>query len=361
MKLILSSILTLGILFAQPCNAATSTSEEVVKQLNQYLKELAAKNEFSGSVLLAKGEDVLVQEAYGLASKRFNVPNNIDTKFNLGSMNKMFTSIGIMQLVESGKLSLSDKLSDFIDENWLSKKISQKIQITNLLDHTSGLDNYFNRTYMNTSKNNFRKLDDYKPLIVDSSLLFEPGSEARYSNTGMFMLGVVIEKVSGEDYFSYIRKNIYQKAKMVNSDSYEMDQPISNLAIGYEPNDKNETGWKNNNYIHVLKGGPAGGGFSTVQDLHNFALALTNYKLVSKKLTDESYSVKSKLSYVDYGYGFNVRGEANNRIVGHGGGFPGIGSNLDIFLDQGYIAVVMSNYGRGDRDVRNKIRELLKK
>ena len=87
--------------------------------------------------------------------------------------------------------------------------------------------------------------------------------------------------------------------------------------------------------------------------------ASSTSELVSKKLTDESYSIKSKLSYVDYGYGFNVRGEANNRIVGHGGGFPGIGSNLDIFLDQGYVAVVMSNYGRGDRQVRNKIRELL--
>jgi len=370
MKLILPCILTLGLLIAQPCDADSSIlnstpeqnahSEEVANQLKQYLTDLAVRNEFSGSVLLAKGEDVLVQSAYGLASKRFNVPNNVQTKFNLGSMNKMFTSIGTMQLVESGKLTLTDKLSNFVDESWLPKEFSQKVEIQHLLNHTSGLGNYFNKTYMNTSKNNYRKLEDYKPLIEKNALMFEPGSKAQYSNTGMLMLGVVIEKVSGQDYFDYIRENIYQKANMINSDSYEMDQPVSNLAIGYEPNDNNETGWKNNNYMHVLKGGPAGGGFSTVQDLHKFSLALTNYELLSKELTEESFTVKSKLRFFDYGYGFTVGGEVDNRIVGHGGGFPGIGSNLDIYLDQGYIAVVMSNYGRGDRQVRNKIRELLK-
>lgn len=379
MKLILTSIFAVGMLSGVTCYADETPSslkitqsekakkitkhlnEDLNEDLNKYLKELAIKDEFSGSVLLAKGEDIVFQAAYGMASKRFNVPNNIQTKFNLGSMNKMFTSVGIMQLVEAGKLSLNDKLSNYVDETWLSKDISQKIEIRHLLSHSSGLDNYFNRTYMNSSKNIYRALDDYKPLILDSTLLFEPGSKARYSNTGMLMLGVVIEKITGQDYFSYIREHIYQKAQMINSDSYEMDQPIPNLAIGYESDDKNETGWKNNIYLHVLKGGPAGGGFSTVQDLHKFALALTNYQLLNKELTEEVYSFKSKLTYRDYGYGFNILGDANNRIVGHGGGFPGIGSNLDIYLDQGYIVAVMSNYGRGDSDVRNKIRELLAK
>jgi CubicO group peptidase (beta-lactamase class C family) len=359
MKLVLTCILILGILLAHPCNAESSRSEEVVVQLNLYLKELAAENKFSGSVLLAKGDNVLVQQAYGMASKRFNVPNNVETKFNLASMNKMFTSVATLQLVESGKLSLSDKLSKFIDESWLPKSISSEIEIKHLLSHTSGLDHYFNKTYRNTSKSNYRKLDDYKSLVVNSSILFKAGTQTQYSNTGMLMLGVVIEKVSDQDYYSYIRENIYKKAGMANTDSYELDQPIFNLATGYEPSKDNPTGWQNNNFIFVFKGTPDGGGFSTVQDLHKFSLALTNNKLLGKELTEQAFTVQSKLRYFDYGYGFTIRGDSDNRIVGHGGAFPGIGSNLDIYLEQGYVAVVMSNYGRGDREVRNKIRELL--
>jgi CubicO group peptidase (beta-lactamase class C family) len=361
MNFFLKNILVFGVLLAQPLNAASSGTEEVVVQLNLYLKELAAKNSFSGSVLLAKGDSVLIQEAYGMASKRFDVPNNVETKFNLASMNKMFTSVAIMQLVESGKLSLSDKLSKFLDESWLPKSISSEIEIKHLLSHSSGLDHYFNRTYRNTSKSNYQTLDDYKSLVVNGSVLFKAGTKSHYSNTGMLVLGAVIEKVSGQDYYSYIRENIYQKAGMVNSDSYELNQPIFNLATGYDPNKDNATGWQNNNFMFVFKGTPDGGGFSTVQDLHKFALALTNNKLLGKELTEQAFSVQSKLKYFNYGYGFTIRGDSDNRIVGHGGAFPGIGSNLDIYLEQGYIAVVMSNYGRGDREVRNKIRELLKK
>lgn len=335
------------------------TPQEAVSELDSYLQRMADKDVFSGSVLLAKGGKVLYKAAYGMASKRFNAPNNIETKFNLGSMNKMFTSVAIMQLVEQGKLSLNDKLSKFTDESWLAKEMSEKIEIRHLLTHSSGLGSYFNQTYMTTSKNLYRSLDDYKPLIVDEILRFEPGSDNAYSNTGMFMLGVVIEKVSGQDYFSYIRDHIYKPAGMINSDSYEMDQPVPNLAIGYSPNSDNDSGWSNNLYKSVLKGGPAGGGFSTVDDLHRFALALTEFKLLDREYTEKTYSPKPDLHSPNYGYGFGVRRHANNRIIGHNGGFVGISSNMDIYLDQGYISIVLSNYSNGSRPIENKIRGLL--
>ena len=333
--------------------------EEALIELDKYVKRMAEKDVFSGSVLLAKGDKVLYQGAYGLASKRFEVPNNLQTKFNLGSMNKMFTSVAIMQLVEQGRLSLNDKLSKFADESWLAKEMSGKIEIQHLLTHSSGLGSYFNQTYMETSKNLYRTLDDYKPLIVDETLRFEPGSDNAYSNTGMFMLGVVIEKVSGQDYFSYIRDHIYKPAGMIHSDSYEMDQPVSNLAIGYHINPGVETGWNNNLYKNVLKGGPAGGGFSTVEDLHRFALALTEFKLLDKGFTEKVYSPKPDLHSPNYGYGFGVRRPANNRIIGHNGGFVGMSSNMDIYLDQGYVSIVLSNYTNGSRPIEIKIRELL--
>lgn len=335
------------------------TTTEAVNKLDMYVKRMAKRGVFSGSVLVGKGDKVLYSHAEGMASKRFNVPNNVQTKFNLGSMNKMFTAIAIMQLVEAGKLSLSDKLSQYADESWLPKAMSRKIEIRHLLTHSSGLGSYFNQAYMETSKNRFRALQDYKPLIVGEKLQFEPGSDNAYSNTGMFMLGVVIESVTGQDYFSYIRDHIYKPAGMVSSGSFEMDQPVPNLAVGYTASAQNDTGWVNNLYTHVLKGGPAGGGFSTVEDLHRFAQALVNFKLLGKKFTEELYLPRPSLHSPEYGYGFSVDGTPDNRIVGHNGGFLGISSNLDIYLDQGYASVVLSNYSNGSWAVQRKVRQLL--
>ncbi len=333
--------------------------EQAVAELEAYVGRLAKRDVFSGAVLLAKQDTVLFSAAHGLASKRFNVANNLQTKFNLGSMNKMFTSVAIMQLVQAGKLSLTDTLDKFADESWLPKEVSSKIEIQHLLTHSSGLGSYFNRDYAESSKNLFRELADYKRLVENEIPRFEPGTDNRYSNTGMLMLGVVIEAVSGLDYFSYVQKHIYKPAGMVNSDSYEMDQPVPNLAIGYERDHSAETGWRNNLYIHVLKGGPAGGGFSTVEDLHRFALALMQYRLLNKNFSELSYSPKPELYAFGYGYGFDIDGSVDNRIVGHGGGFAGISANLGIHLDKGYIAVVLSNIGGGSRPIQTKIKELL--
>ena len=332
--------------------------DKAVNVLNDYVNRMAEKDVFSGTVLLAKGEKVLFSSAKGLSSKRFDVANNINTRFNLGSMNKMFTSVAIMRLVQDGKLKLTDRLSQFADESWLPISISEKIEIRHLLTHSSGLGNYFNQVYFDSSKNKFRKLDDYKPLLDGHNLSFEPGTSNGYSNAGMLMLGVVIEKVSGKDYFSFIKETIYKPAGMTRSDSYEMDQPVKNLAIGYEPA-RNETGWTNNIYTHVLKGGPAGGGFSTVKDLHKFALALTQFKLLDKKHTEMLYSAKPELHSPFYGFGFGVRPLDNDTVVGHSGGFPGISANMDIYLKQGYVAIVLSNYGSGASPVEAKMRNLL--
>jgi CubicO group peptidase (beta-lactamase class C family) len=172
----------------------------------------------------------------------------------------------------------------------------------------------------------------------------------------MFLLGVVIEKVTGEDYFGYIRKAIYAPAGMTNSDSYEMDYPVENLAIGYSPDPKSPYGWQNNLYKHVIKGGPAGGGFSTVKDLHKFALALLAGKYVSK---DSLKSMWTDHLGADYGYGFSVSEGPAGKVVGHGGGFDGINSNLDIYLDAGYIVAVMSNVDQGASPAARKIGRLL--
>ena len=339
--------------------SASLTLEDALTQLAEYGDKMADEDTFSGTILLAKDDKILYSAAHGMASKRFAVPNNLQTKLNLGSMNKMFTAVAIMQLVEKEKISLDDRLGKYLDESWISKDISAKIKIRHLLTHTSGLGSYFNRRFAETSKNHFRALADYKPLIVGETLQFEPGSSAHYSNTGMFLLGAVIEAATGQSYFDYIRRKIYEPAGMINSGCYEMDQPVPNLAMGYSRNGENKTGWNNNLYLHVLKGGPAGGCFSTVEDLYKFSTALVGYKLLEQENTETLYSKKTELRGGSYGYGFSVRATPDDRIVGHSGGFSGISSNLDIFLDTGYVAVVLSNYSGAARPLRAKIRSLL--
>lgn len=332
------------------------SQEEFIQKINTYVELLCKKEVFSGAVLIAKGERILYKQACGEASKRFHVPNNIETKFNLGSMNKMFTSTAVMQLVEKGQLSLSGTIDKYVGESWLPKEVTSKISIHHLLSHTSGLGSYFNDVYAKSSRTLFRKLDDYKPLIKDERPAFEPGKRFLYSNTGMFLLGVVIESVTGEDYFDHIRKNIYEPAGMINSDCYDMDEPVENLAIGYSPDPQSKWEWENNLYKHVIRGGPAGGGFSTVEDLHRFALALLSGKYVTKETLETMWTKKAG---ENYGYGFQVKKGSNSKVVGHSGGFPGINSNLDIYLDKGYIVAVMSNIDNGASPLARSIDQML--
>ena len=332
------------------------TMAEVVEEVNTLVRRLCAADLFSGSVLLANDEGVLLERACGEASKRFHVTNDTETKFNLGSMNKMFTSIAIAQLAERGVLSYDDPISMYVDASWLPAEITDRVTIHHLLTHTSGLGSYFNDTYWEGSRELFRSVDDFKPLVNGETLAFEPGSQFRYSNTGMLLLGVVIESATGHSYFDHIRANVYEPAGMVNSDSYEMDYPVENLAIGYVRDSDSEWGWENNLYKHVIKGGPAGGGFSTVGDLHRFAVALMEHQLVSPETRARMWTDHSGSGY---GYGFGIRDLAAGRVVGHGGGFSGLNGNLDIFVESGNIVAVLANYDRGADPVAQRINNLL--
>jgi len=360
--MILNSLGAVLLLAATPLRAQDNLSvEEAVAQLRAFVEEETAADRFSGTVLLARDGEVLYEGAYGLASKRFDVPNKIDTKFNLGSMNKMFTCVAILQLVQEEKLSLEDPIGQYLDETWLPFELADKIQVKHLMTHTSGLGSYFNQKYMESSRALFKELDDYKPLVYQETLAFEPGTGWSYSNTGMFLLGAIIERVTEERYFDYVLEHIHEPAGMKNTDCYEMDRPVKNLAIGYtrQHADGGEDAWFNNIYMHVVKGGPAGGGFSTVPDLLAFDQALRNLVLLDQEHTEMVWSAKPQLGSPSYGFGFGVKGTPDDRIVGHGGGFTGINSNLDMYLDSGFTAAVMSNYDGGATLINNRIRELL--
>ncbi len=271
-------------------------------------------------------------------------------------MNKMFTATAIAQLVERGVLAYDETVDKYVDESWLPREMTSRITIHHLLSHTSGLGSYFNETYWNGSRELYRTIEDFKPLVQAEELAFEPGARFRYSNTGMLLLGVVIENATGRSYFDYIRENIYEPAGMTSSDSYEMDYPVENLAIGYDPDPYSEYDWHNNLFMHVIKGGPAGGGFSTVGDLHRFALALLAGDLVSESSLAVMWSSHSDAGY---GYGFGVREGPKGSVVGHSGGFPGINGELAIYVDAGYIVAVLSNYSNGASPLSRRVQDLI--
>ncbi len=320
--------------------------------LQGYLDGLETQDEFSGSVLVAKNGTPIFRHACGLASKSFNVPNRIDTKFNLGSMNKMFTGVAICQLAEDHKLDFNDFVGQHIPD-YPNPTVAQRVTIHQLLTHTSGMGSFWNERFVSTSKERFKQVREFFPLFVDDLLAFEPGEGYQYSNAGYVLLGAIIEDSSGQNYFDYVREHIYAPAHMLNTDAYEMDYDTPNLAIGYTREGGNNR-LHNNLYLHVVKGGPSGGGFSTVEDLLNFDIAIRSSRLLSPEYTRLLLSgkVPTDTPGIQYAYGFFERRLNNIHSVGHSGGFQGISSSLRMYLEIGYTITVMSNY---DPPVANQV------
>lgn len=329
--------------------AKTNATDDaaVAKELDDFLQRAVAADEFSGAVLLARNDHVVFEKAYGLANKDTNTPNKIDTKFNLGSMNKMFTAVAIAQLAERGKLSFSDTVGKLLPD-YPNKEVAAKVTVHQLLTHTSGMGMYHNETYF-ANLDKMKTVADLVPLFVNDKLAFEPGTKWQYSNSGYVVLGLIIEKLSGKDYFEYVKQNIFKPAGMVNSDSYETGKPVPNIALGYtrmqfgrgpDPSAPRQPNSR------PAKGSPAGGGYSTVEDMLKFSIALRSNKLLSQKYTDlvMTGQVETQGPGAKYAYGFGDKEINGQRIVGHNGGAPGIGANFDMFPKLGYTAVVLTNY-----------------
>lgn len=310
-------------------------SESRVKQLDIFIRKQVAADEFSGCVLVAQDGEPIFRKAYGFASKRFSVPNRIDTKFNLGSCNKIFTKIAILQLAEQSKLSFEDYISKHLPS--YPSDVADKVTINHLLSHTSGMGHYWNERF-EASKHKLRTVDDFLSLFINDPLSFEPGKKVEYSNAGYVVLGKIIEAVSGQDYYDYVREHIYKLAGMNDSDHYEMDMPTPNLAMGYTKMDEKDhplEGPRRNNLFHIgVKGSPAGGGYSTVDDMLKFCTALRGHILLNAKYTELALlPIRARTAK-----------ETKPRCFGHAGGAPGVGSMFKMYLDLGYISVVLSNY-----------------
>jgi D-alanyl-D-alanine carboxypeptidase len=270
----------------------------------------------------------------------------LDTKFNLGSMNKMFTAVAIAQLAQAKRLSFDDLISKHLPD-YPNKEVAGKVTIHHLLTHTSGMGLYWNEKFM-AQREKLLTVAAHLPLFASDPLSFTPGEKFQYSNSGYMVLGAIIEKVSGQDYYSYVQEHIYKPAGMTETGFYEPGKEIANLAIGYSrmgPDGKQLEEVRDNTNTREVRGGPAGGGYSTVGDLVKFHMALRSYKLLSEEYTKlvTTGKVEGGGPMGRYGYGFSDKMFNGKHIVGHNGGSVGIAANFEMYPELGYTSVLLMN------------------
>jgi CubicO group peptidase (beta-lactamase class C family) len=338
------------------------TDTEIVKEIETYLEQAVAEDAFSGAVLIAKDGRPIFEKAYGLANKSSNTPNNVDTKFNLGSINKSFTSVAIAQLAQQDKLSFNDPISKYLPD-YPNKTVANKVTIHQLLTHTSGMGMYFNDEFMKR-RASLKTLADLLPLFVNDTLDFEPGEKMQYSNSGYVVLGLIIEKLTKQNYFDYVREHIFEPAGMKNTDSYELEQRVANLAIGYTNmglTGRPEPGPRKDSAPHLTgRGSSAGGGYSTLEDMLKFGQALIGHKLLNQQYTDIVLSNQMPPGQPPAGYGFFLVDVNGTRAIGNNGGGPGTNSTFTVYPELGYTVVIMSNYDPPSASkVSSKLREML--
>jgi CubicO group peptidase (beta-lactamase class C family) len=329
-------------------NATTATGEAArLKELESLLDKATAADAFSGAVLVARNGVPVFKKAYGMANREQRVANRTDTKFNLGSMNKMFTSVAIAQLAERGKLSFDDTIARHLP-GYPNKEVAAKVTIHHLLTHTSGLGNYMSAEWLE-KRAEIKTPADLLPYFAQAPLKFAPGASWQYSNAGFVVLGLIVEKLSGQSYYDYVRSHVFKPAGMSDTDSYESAREVANMAVGYTHMGEDGRGrpsnpLRPNTSWLPFRGSPAGGGYSTLDDMLRFDRALRTHKLLSAKFTELITTGKVDAPFDKYAYGFGDHRVNGKRYVGHNGGAPGIAAQFQSYTDTGYTLVVLANY-----------------
>lgn len=312
----------------------------LIAALRDKLQLQTAADRFAGAVLVAENGKPVFAQAYGLADRERNIPNTLQTRFRIGSMNKMFTAVATLQLAQAGKLRLDDPVGKYLTD-YPNKDLAAKVTIRQLLMHTGGTGDIFGKEF-DAYRLELRTLDDYVKLYGKRSVLFKPGSRWAYSNYGFILLGVVIAKVSGETYYDYVRKHIYAPAGMTSTGSEPENQTVAGRSVGYT----DAAGkLRPNTDTLPYRGTSAGGGYSTVQDLLRFANALQENKLLSARyvqlLTVGKVDMPGKGRR--YAYGFVDHRVNGTRCFGHEGGAPGMNGDLEICSRNRYVVAVLAN------------------
>ena len=304
--------------------------------------------QFNGSALVAENGKVIYKGAFGQANMEWNIPNTPDTKFRLGSITKQFTATAVLQLVEQGKIKLDAKLSDYLPE--YRKDTGAKVTIHHLLTHTSGIPSYTGQPgfFENVSRNPY-KVDDFVKKYASGDLEFEPGSKYAYNNSGYFLLGAIIERVTGKPYEQVLRENIFNPLGMKNTGYDHHNTILPKRASGYS---KTADGYTNASYLDMSIPYAAGSLYSTVEDLYLWDQALYTDKVLSA----QSMALMYKPFLQNYAYGWVVRNASFKQndqpvqVITHGGGINGFNTTIVRFPKEKNLIVMLDNTGGGYLD-----------
>jgi CubicO group peptidase (beta-lactamase class C family) len=332
-------------------------------ELDTFVAELAAKDRFSGSLLLTHHGRPVLSRSYGMADKALGIANGPDTVFALASVTKVLTAVGVVQLVERGRLSFGATLGSLLDG--FAPEIGEAVTVHHLLTHTSGLGDFHlvpgfwatARTWTSAQQ----VMDGITQIIRGMAVAFPAGASHAYSNAGFHLLGAIVAKVSGLSYYDYMRQNVFGPAGMSSSDFYTTPQWLTDprIAHPYTRTDSDER--VDDIGGHYFIGTPAGEAFCTCADLDRFTRALLGGKLISAPFLQLYAGGKVPMRPMQpppgspplppgpppvamqcYGPIGTVAG--GQWTVGHGGGSPGISTSLEVFPDSGWTVVVFSNY-----------------
>jgi CubicO group peptidase (beta-lactamase class C family) len=315
------------------------SESEAIAALQAEIQKRTNEDHFAGAVTIAKGHKVVFSGAYGLADREHRIANRPDTRFRIGSMNKMFTATAVLQLAQAGKLKLTDPIGKYLTD-YPNKEVAAKVTVHHLLTHTGGTGDIFGPDF-DKNRLTLRTLGSYVALYGQRPPEFEPGARFDYSNYGFILLGVLVEKVSGASYYDYVREHVFKPAGMTRTDSLSEEESVEGRSVGYRY--KNDQ-WQPNNDTLPVRGTSAGGGYSAVADLVSFANAIMAHKLLNAEYTDLLTTGKIEAGPGrKYAYGFSDSDTGGVRWLGHGGGAPGMNGDLRFSPESGYIVAVLAN------------------
>lgn len=327
-------------------------------KIDSLLNNLSQK-EFTGAILIARNDTVIDKRAFGLASIEYETPNTTETKFNIASITKMITAVAVLQLVEQNKVEPNVPIGRYLPD-YPNKTVRDSVTIHQLLTHTSGLNNFYvEQEYTNANKLTLRTVSDFVHLFSDKPLLSNPGKKYNYGASSFVLLGLIIEKTSGQDYFQYVRKNIFEPAEMYNTTELAIDTIIKNKASGYTTFLQKDQSPKRNEY-YLSKTSPGGFYYSTVEDLFKFSKSLQNDRLLKNETKELMFEPKVKGYNTHIGYGIDVDLRYNQTILGHSGGWYGVRGELMHFTENAYTIVILSNVDDNGKTGTTKLSDSFK-
>jgi CubicO group peptidase (beta-lactamase class C family) len=322
--------------------------------------------DFSGVVFLQKENKNLLHSAHGFSNRSESITNKVETRFGIASGCKLFTAIGICQLVESGKLSFETRVNSLLDN--IFPHFHESVSVHHLLTHTSGIPDYFDEEIMEDFEDlwierpmyHMSKPEDFLPLFQHLPMKFQPGEKFHYNNAGYILLGLIIERVSGIPFTQYVEEKVFTPTQMSDSGYFSLDQLPVQTALGYI--DYEDGTWKTNSYSIPIKGGADGGAFITAPDMCKLWYALMNGELLSKgmlsKMTAPWVQVNDKGGF--YGYGLWIQKKSNEVFKFHVMGYdPGVSFASGYYPASESIVVIPSNKQSGPHNIMNVIEEHL--